>query len=201
MLAAAPAVASSLWDSTGLSCGVPCCRIAQQEREALEQEAAATSGRISTEEELRKAAAKGSPYTAPGGRWASFRSYSVWQRSFMIWGFALRFFFKLWLVGKKFTYGKKVRSPSSFPRTISRLCAKAAQRPTCATDSYGPASHSLSAFCPLDVSSLPARGCPFAHGLAQCIVVNARAPELHLWQRTCRAATEILMDGRSAGND
>ena len=29
----------------------------------------------------------------------------------MIWGFALRFFFKLWLVGKKFTYGKKVRDP------------------------------------------------------------------------------------------
>lgn len=94
--------------SIGPSCSVSRCRIAQQEREALEQEAAATSGRISSEEDLRKAAAKGSPYTAPGGRWASFRSYSVWQRSFMIWGFALRFFFKLWLVGKKFTYGKKV---------------------------------------------------------------------------------------------
>jgi hypothetical protein len=30
------------------------------------------------------------------------------QRTFMIWGFAFRFFFKLWLVGRKFTYGKKV---------------------------------------------------------------------------------------------
>ena len=86
------------------------CRIAQQEREAAEQEAAAASGRISTEEDLRKVATKSSPYNAPGGRWSSFRSYSVWQRSFMIWGFAFRFFFKLWLVGKKFTYGKKVCS-------------------------------------------------------------------------------------------
>ena len=84
-------------------------RIAQRER--AEQEAAATSGRIGTEEDLRKAAAKSTPYSAPGGRWASFRSYSVWQRSFMIWGFAIRFFFKLWLVGKKFTYGKKVNIP------------------------------------------------------------------------------------------
>lgn len=86
------------------------CRIAQQERDAAEQVAAAASGRISTEEDLRKAAAKSSPYNAPGGRWNSFRSYSVWQRSFMIWGFAFRLFFKLWLVGKKFTYGKKVYS-------------------------------------------------------------------------------------------
>jgi len=84
------------------------CRIAEQESRAAEQEAAATSGRIGTEEDIRKAAAKSTPYTAPGGRWSSFRSYSVWQRSFMIWGFAIKFFFKLWLVGKKFTYGKKV---------------------------------------------------------------------------------------------
>lgn len=43
-----------------------------------EQEAAATSGRGAAEEELSKAAAR-SPYEAPGGRWANFKTYSVWQ--------------------------------------------------------------------------------------------------------------------------
>ena len=89
---------------------VAACRIALSDREEAELEAAAASGRIGTEEDIRKAAAKSSPYSAPGGRWSSFRSYSSLQRSFMIWGFALRFFFKLWLVGKRFSYGKKVRS-------------------------------------------------------------------------------------------
>jgi hypothetical protein len=28
----------------------------------------------------------------------------------MIWGFAFKFFFKLWLVGRRFTYGKLVSS-------------------------------------------------------------------------------------------
>ena len=97
------------------------CRIAQQERQAAEQDAAAASGRISTEEDLSKAAATSTPYSAPGGRWSSFRSYSVWQRSFMIWGFAFRFFFKLWLSGKKFSYGKKV---SLLQSSIQQKCVE-----------------------------------------------------------------------------
>ena len=166
---------SSLWNSAGPSCGVHCCRIAQQERAALEQETAATSGRISTEEDLRAAAAKGSPYTAPGGRWASFRSYSVWQRSFMIWGFALRFFFKLWLVGKKFTYGKKVGSLSGFPCIISRFCARAVKRLA-----GGYCSH-ISCSMPSCWLSRSARAvlCP-VRGLAWHIVFSACAPELLL---------------------
>ncbi|BDA47029.1 Protein ACTIVITY OF BC1 COMPLEX KINASE 8, chloroplastic [Coccomyxa sp. Obi] len=78
---------------------------ARAEDRLAEQDAAATSGR-EVEEDLGKAAAR-SPYQAPGGRWSKFRSYSVWQRTFMIWGFAFKFFFKLWLVGRKFTYGKE----------------------------------------------------------------------------------------------
>ncbi|CAL5224135.1 g6768 [Coccomyxa viridis] len=98
-------------------------RIAQQERQAAEQDAAAASGRISTEEDLRKAAATSTPYSAPGGRWSSFRSYSVWQRSFMIWGFAFRFFFKLWLSGKKFSYGKKGMTEERVSQRKQKLAA------------------------------------------------------------------------------
>ena len=47
------------------------------------------------------------PYSAPGGRWGRFRKYSALQRSFEIWSFAVVFFFKLWLVGRKWTYPKK----------------------------------------------------------------------------------------------
>lgn len=35
------------------------------------------------------------------------------QRTFAIWGFALKFVFKYWLLGRKFTYGKKV-APTMF---------------------------------------------------------------------------------------
>lgn len=133
------------------------CRIAEQERAAAAQaqEAAATSGRIGTEEDIRKAAAKSSPYSAPGGRWSSFRSYSVWQRSFMIWGFALRFFFKLWLVGKKFTYGKKVRR-SQCPCTSPHLlryerchCRHAPVQQHSCTQQY---KGFQSSFCPSEIS-------------------------------------------------
>ena len=37
----------------------------------------------------------------------------------MIWGFAFKFFFKLWLVGRKFTYGKQVGTPTRFPTKLS----------------------------------------------------------------------------------
>ena len=49
----------------------------------------------------------GTPYSAPGGRWGRFRKYSALQRSFEIWSFAVVFFFKLWLVGRGWTYPKK----------------------------------------------------------------------------------------------
>ena len=49
----------------------------------------------------------GSPYIAPGGRWSRFRKYSALQRTFQIWSFAVAFFFRLWLVGRAFTYRRK----------------------------------------------------------------------------------------------
>ena len=53
------------------------------------------------------AAAADTPYKAPGGRWGRFRRYSALQRTLEIWSFAVVFFFKLWLVGRKFSYPKK----------------------------------------------------------------------------------------------
>ena len=76
---------------------------------ALAQEAAIDEQKA----ELRAAAAVGagaSPYRAPGGRWGKFRRYSVWQRTFEIWSFAIAFLFRLWLSGRKFTYGKQARA-------------------------------------------------------------------------------------------
>lgn len=35
------------------------------------------------------------------------------QRTFAIWTFALRFVFKYWMLGRKFTYGKQVRHTGS----------------------------------------------------------------------------------------
>ena len=35
------------------------------------------------------------------------------QRTFAIWTFALRFVFKYWFLGRKFTYGKQVGGSSS----------------------------------------------------------------------------------------
>jgi predicted unusual protein kinase regulating ubiquinone biosynthesis (AarF/ABC1/UbiB family) len=57
------------------------------------------------------------PYSAPGGRWGRFRKYSALQRSFEIWSFAVVFFFKLWLVGRSWTYPKKKGGMT--PETVS----------------------------------------------------------------------------------
>lgn len=66
------------------------------------------------EAEDRKAfTAAGTPYKAPGGRWSKFKTYSVWQRSCEIWGFALQFAIRYFLLGRKFTYGKGGMTPEA----------------------------------------------------------------------------------------
>ena len=65
---------------------------------------ASSSGSSSSSYSPKKA---NTPYSAPGGRWGRFRKYSALQRSFEIWSFAVFFFFKLWLVGRNWTYPKK----------------------------------------------------------------------------------------------
>ncbi|KIZ00621.1 Uncharacterized protein MNEG_7339 [Monoraphidium neglectum] len=53
--------------------------------------------------------AAGTPYKNPGGRWSKFKTYSVWQRTCEIWGFAFAFAVKYFLLGQAWTYkgGKK----------------------------------------------------------------------------------------------
>jgi len=51
-------------------------------------------------------AEKRTPYKEPGGRWGRFKTYSTFQRTWEIWSFAFKFFFKLWLVNQKWTYKK-----------------------------------------------------------------------------------------------
>lgn len=101
------------------TCNVCLPRLA--EKEATEAAAAAAAAAALAQEaaideqkaELRAAAALGAgatPYRAPGGRWGQFRRYSVWQRTFEIWSFAFGFLLRLWLSGKKFSYGKQARA-------------------------------------------------------------------------------------------
>lgn len=64
-------------------------------------------------EELQAAKKSGeTPYKNPGGRWNKFKSYSVFQRTCEIWGFAIKFAFKYFMLGKKFTYGKEGMTPA-----------------------------------------------------------------------------------------
>lgn len=81
--------------------------IGERERAAAAAAAAAasTSGSV-PEQAAVPASAAGTPYVEPGGRWSRFKKYSTFQRTFDIWSFAVVFFFKLWLLNKKFTYGK-----------------------------------------------------------------------------------------------
>ncbi|XP_057416376.1 protein ACTIVITY OF BC1 COMPLEX KINASE 8, chloroplastic-like isoform X2 [Lotus japonicus] len=41
---------------------------------------------------------------APGGRWSRFKGYSTIQRTLEIWGFVVKFIFKVWLSNQKFSY-------------------------------------------------------------------------------------------------
>jgi len=54
--------------------------------------------------------AEGTPYAAPS-KWARIKGYSTLQRSWEIWSFAAAFFFRYFLVNKKFTYGKEGMTP------------------------------------------------------------------------------------------
>lgn len=75
--------------------------------DAGQLEACAAERLTRSESEDQPAEPKSTPYAEPGGRWSRFKSYSTIQRTFEIWTFAIQFFFKLWLVNKKFTYGKE----------------------------------------------------------------------------------------------
>ena len=68
---------------------------------------ASSSGSSSSSDASPPPKKANTPYSAPGGRWGRFRKYSALQRSFEIWSFAVIFFFKLWLVGRTWTYPKK----------------------------------------------------------------------------------------------
>jgi len=48
--------------------------------------------------------AEGTPYNAPGGRWSSFKEYSVLRRTLEIWTFAVQFAWRYILINKKWTY-------------------------------------------------------------------------------------------------
>jgi hypothetical protein len=60
-----------------------------------------------------KLTAAGTPYANPGGRWSQFKRYSTFQRTLQIWGFAIQFAFKYFLLGKKWTYGKAGMTPEA----------------------------------------------------------------------------------------
>ncbi len=84
---------------------------AREAADAAADAVASTSDAASATADAADAAAAprssaGTPYSAPGGRWARFKKYSAFQRSWEIWTFALAFFFRLWLVGRAFTYGR-----------------------------------------------------------------------------------------------
>lgn len=57
--------------------------------------------------------AAGTPYANPGGRWNQFKSYSTFQRSMEIWGFAFQFAWRYFLLGQKWTYGKVGMTPEA----------------------------------------------------------------------------------------
>ncbi|KAG2495073.1 hypothetical protein HYH03_006684 [Edaphochlamys debaryana] len=57
--------------------------------------------------------AAGTPYANPGGRWSKFKSYSTFQRTLEIWGFAFQFAWKYVLLGQKWTYGKEGMTPEA----------------------------------------------------------------------------------------
>uniref|UniRef100_A0A061RFL6 Abc-1-like kinase n=1 Tax=Tetraselmis sp. GSL018 TaxID=582737 RepID=A0A061RFL6_9CHLO len=65
------------------------------------------------EEEKAAPAAAKSPYENPGGRWNQFKSYGVIQRTLQIWTFAIKFAFRYFLLGKKFTFGKEGMTPAA----------------------------------------------------------------------------------------
>ena len=69
-----------------------------------------TSTTSDSKKKKKKSAPPETPYVAPS-RWDKVKGYSTAQRSFQIWTFAFQFFFKFFLVGRKFTYGKLGMTP------------------------------------------------------------------------------------------
>jgi len=65
------------------------------------------------------------------------------QRTFEIWSFAFKFFFRLWLVGKKFSYGKAVRARRSCSARCAVLCYVTSERCPPSSRPFAPA-HLLS---------------------------------------------------------
>lgn len=64
--------------------------------------------------------AAGTPYSEPGGRWSQFRAYSVWQRTWQIWTFAIAFAWRYWLLGRKWSYPKKSKGGMSEEAVAAR---------------------------------------------------------------------------------
>ena len=83
------------------------CRIEEKRRADLEALARATEA--SSSKKKAPTTAKGTPYKATS-RWSRLLKVSTLQRTVQIWSFAIIFTIKYFLLGKKFTYGKKVRA-------------------------------------------------------------------------------------------
>lgn len=75
-----------------------------------ERDRAADGETEDPETEPEPDSAAGTPYAAPT-RWSKIKGYSTFRRSWEIWTFAASFFFRYWLVGRKFTYGKAGMTP------------------------------------------------------------------------------------------
>eukprot|EP00890_Picochlorum_soloecismus_P005345 jgi/Picsp_1/5811/NSC_03170-R1_abc-1-like kinase len=75
----------------------------EQKTKKMSMDKAISEDSVEGKEEI---AEKGTPYKEPGGRWGRFKTYSTFQRTWEIWSFAFKFFFKLWLVNQKWTYKK-----------------------------------------------------------------------------------------------
>mmetsp|Transcript_1238 Transcript_1238/g.3679 ORF Transcript_1238/g.3679 Transcript_1238/m.3679 type:complete len:832 (+) Transcript_1238:121-2616(+) len=85
---------------------------AQRITESLDAEAAGPGPSSQAVAEAATAAAadsgvRGTPYSAPGGRWSNFKNYSTFQRTWQIWSFAFVFAIKSFALRWKFTYGRK----------------------------------------------------------------------------------------------
>ncbi|GAB4813023.1 hypothetical protein N2152v2_000069 [Parachlorella kessleri] len=118
--AAEAAAAAATASQVAVAAAAAAAAVTEQELTAAAAAAAAAGGegqRAAPAAEALPQTAAGTPYVSPGGRWSQFKSYSVFQRTFDIWSFALNFFWRLWLVNQKFTYGKEGMTP---PRVSQR---------------------------------------------------------------------------------
>lgn len=75
----------------------------KEQKKKMSMDMASSENIVEGKEETTE---KGTPYKEPGGRWGRFKTYSTFQRTWEIWSFAFKFFFKLWLVNQKWTYKK-----------------------------------------------------------------------------------------------